>query len=405
MIFDGRRPRLRRARSARSSRGCTSCPRYRQRLAVRARSGRAARVWVDDPHFNAALPHPPHRAARARAATSELQAPRRAASSPSALDRTKPLWEIWLVEGLDDDRFALISKTHHALVDGVSRRRHRLRALRHRARPGAARRRPPATWLPRPVPDRRRSCWPRRCSSARPSRPRPSRGCAALDARAAPGRRAAGRRRLAGSARWPPPACSPAPPLAAERRRSGRTGATRGSTPTSGAFKAIKYGAGRHGQRRRADRGRARARALAARPRRATPTASSCAAMVPVSVRADDRARARWATASRRCGRRCRSASSDPAELLRRACTRRCAGSRSPARPSAPQTLTQLADFAPPTILSQAARLQARQRFFNLVVTNVPGPQFPLYLLGPPHARASTPSSRWPRTRRWASRS
>jgi len=46
------------------------------------------------------------------------------------------------------------------------------------------------------------------------------------------------------------------------------------------------------------------------------------------------------------------------------------------------QVLTNLAGFAPPTILSQAARLQARQRFFNLVVTNVPGPQFPLYILG-----------------------
>jgi hypothetical protein len=46
------------------------------------------------------------------------------------------------------------------------------------------------------------------------------------------------------------------------------------------------------------------------------------------------------------------------------------------------QALTSLADFAPPTIMSQAARLQARQRYFNLVVTNVPGPQIPLYLLG-----------------------
>src|ERR1039458_1777620 len=44
--------------------------------------------------------------------------------------------------------------------------------------------------------------------------------------------------------------------------------------------------------------------------------------------------------------------------------------------------LTNLAGFAPPTILSQAARLQARQPFFNLVVPNVPGPHFPLYLLG-----------------------
>jgi diacylglycerol O-acyltransferase / wax synthase len=44
--------------------------------------------------------------------------------------------------------------------------------------------------------------------------------------------------------------------------------------------------------------------------------------------------------------------------------------------------LTEASDFAPPTIAAQAARLQSRQRFFNLVVTNVPGPQFPLYLLG-----------------------
>ncbi|MDQ3103550.1 MAG: WS/DGAT domain-containing protein, partial [Actinomycetota bacterium] len=44
--------------------------------------------------------------------------------------------------------------------------------------------------------------------------------------------------------------------------------------------------------------------------------------------------------------------------------------------------LTELSDFAPPTIASQAARLQSRQRFFNLVVTNIPGPQFPLYVLG-----------------------
>ena len=46
------------------------------------------------------------------------------------------------------------------------------------------------------------------------------------------------------------------------------------------------------------------------------------------------------------------------------------------------QVLTELSGFAPPTIMAQAARLQARQRLFNLVVTNVPGPQFPLYMLG-----------------------
>jgi WS/DGAT/MGAT family acyltransferase len=46
------------------------------------------------------------------------------------------------------------------------------------------------------------------------------------------------------------------------------------------------------------------------------------------------------------------------------------------------QVLTELTGFAPPTIMGQAARLSSRQRFFNVVITNVPGPQFPLYLLG-----------------------
>jgi WS/DGAT/MGAT family acyltransferase len=46
------------------------------------------------------------------------------------------------------------------------------------------------------------------------------------------------------------------------------------------------------------------------------------------------------------------------------------------------EVLTRLSGFAPPTIVSQAARLTARQRLFNLVVTNVPGPQLPLYLMG-----------------------
>src|SRR5436190_10789023 len=46
------------------------------------------------------------------------------------------------------------------------------------------------------------------------------------------------------------------------------------------------------------------------------------------------------------------------------------------------QVLTELTGFAPPTLMAQGSRLVSTARFFNLVVTNVPGPQFPLYLMG-----------------------
>ena len=92
-------------------------PRYRQRLAY-VPLGQGRPRWVDDPHLNlryhvrvTALPSP----------GSEEQLMDLAGRVFSQqLDRDKPLWEIWLVEGLEDDRFALLAKTHHALVDGVS---------------------------------------------------------------------------------------------------------------------------------------------------------------------------------------------------------------------------------------------------------------------------------------------
>ena len=74
--------------------------------------------WVDDPQFNLSY-HVRHSALPPPGGEDELR--RMAARVFSQqLDRTKPLWELWLVEGLRKKRFALISKTHHALVDGVS---------------------------------------------------------------------------------------------------------------------------------------------------------------------------------------------------------------------------------------------------------------------------------------------
>ena len=75
-------------------------------------------MWVDDPHFNIAY-HVRHTALpRPRDASQLKRLAGRLFSQ--RLDRTKPLWEMWLVQGLADGRFAVVAKTHHALVDGVS---------------------------------------------------------------------------------------------------------------------------------------------------------------------------------------------------------------------------------------------------------------------------------------------
>src|SRR4029450_10839860 len=74
--------------------------------------------WVDDPHLNLRY----HVRSTALPAPGSEQQLRELAGRVFAqqLDRDKPLWEIWLVDGLEGDRFAMLSKTHHALVDGIS---------------------------------------------------------------------------------------------------------------------------------------------------------------------------------------------------------------------------------------------------------------------------------------------
>src|SRR5437763_5572666 len=92
-------------------------PRYRQRLAfVPLEQGRP--VWVDDPHFHLAY-HVRHTALAKPGGEDQLMRMTGRVFS-QALDRSRPLWELWLVEGLAEDRFALLSKTHHALVDGIA---------------------------------------------------------------------------------------------------------------------------------------------------------------------------------------------------------------------------------------------------------------------------------------------
>lgn len=92
-------------------------PRYRQK--VREVPGRLANpVWVDDENFE--LSYHVRRSALPRPGTDEQLEEFVARIQPRPLDRSRPLWEVYLVEGLEHGRFAIISKTHHALVDGVN---------------------------------------------------------------------------------------------------------------------------------------------------------------------------------------------------------------------------------------------------------------------------------------------
>jgi WS/DGAT/MGAT family acyltransferase len=120
-------------------------PRYRQRIAWTPATGHP--VWVDDPRFNLhyhlrhlSLPAPGDERLLKRLAGHVMALP---------LDRSKPLWELWVVEGLADGRFAILTKTHHCMIDGVGSAE--LMTATMSAQPTDAERRP-RRWRPRPAP-------------------------------------------------------------------------------------------------------------------------------------------------------------------------------------------------------------------------------------------------------------
>ncbi len=92
-------------------------PRYRQR--IREVPGRLANpLWVDDDDFD--ITYHVRRSALPRPGSDEQLQEFVARIQPRPLDRRKPLWEVYLVEGLAEGRFAIVTKTHHVLVDGVN---------------------------------------------------------------------------------------------------------------------------------------------------------------------------------------------------------------------------------------------------------------------------------------------
>lgn len=120
-------------------------PRFRQKLATIPLV--ESPVWIDDEHFNLQY-HVRHTALPQPGSMEKLKALAGRIFSQK-LDRGKPMWEFWFVEGLEGGRMALITKAHHAMVDGISGFDLLARIMRMDPDPTIHPRRP---WIPRPAP-------------------------------------------------------------------------------------------------------------------------------------------------------------------------------------------------------------------------------------------------------------
>jgi diacylglycerol O-acyltransferase / wax synthase len=354
-------------------------PRYRQKLRfVPLNQGRP--VWVDDPHFNleyhvraTALP-PPGSEDQLKNLASRVFA--------QQLDRTKPLWEIWLVQGLErgEDtpaqaaRFALLSKTHHAVIDGVAGVDITSVLFDTAAEPETQ----PATdafWHPRPEPTAiqllsealvERATQPAEILRTARAAFRAPRQIArrSVDALSAVGALA-----RTGLAAPPSPLNVDIGPhrrydwvrtdLNELKEIKDRLGGT-----VNDVVLAVVTGALRRFLEHRGE----------------DVSELTLRAMIPVSVRRDDE----YGQAGNRVAAMMAPLpvfEADPVERLH--IVREDLGHlKQSGQAVGAQVLTQLTGLAPPTVMAQATRLQPRQRFFNLVVTNVPGPQIPLYVRG-----------------------
>ena len=345
-------------------------PRFRQRLRF-VPFGQGRPVWVDDPHFNigyhirhTALP-PPGDDAHLRTLAARLFSQR--------LDRSKPLWEMWLVDGLRGGRFALVGKSHHALVDGVSGVDISTVLFDLSADPPEQAER--ENWVPSPEPSDAQLLAEALIERAT-SPAELIRGARALVRRPRQALGAAGEAFGAVGAMAGTSMAAPSSPFNVD------IGPYRRFAWVNGDLDQLKSVKNRLG-------GTVNDVVLAAvsgalgrylRGRGHSTSGLELRAMVPISVRAEEehgalgnRVSAMFAPLPVWC--------EDPAERMR-IVTETMGDLKKSRQAAGADVLTGLADFAPPTIVGQAARLQSRQRLCNLVVTNVPGPQFPLYLLG-----------------------
>lgn len=345
-------------------------PRFRQKLRF-VPLGQGRPVWVDDPQFNIEY-HVRHTALPKPGGEQQLRT-LAARIFSQRLDRSKPVWEMWLVDGLARGRFAIVGKSHHCLVDGVSGMD--ITTVLFDAQPEPPELPDPEPWVPEPEPTDAellaRALIERATRPAEGARgvralfraPRHVAG-AAVDALESVGALA-----RAGIAAPASPFNVEISPyrrfewVDAELAELKRIKDTVGGSVNDVVLAAVAGALGRWM--------RARGHATAG---------LELKAMVPISVRTADQ--------HGQLGNQVSTMYAplpvgieDPGERLR-AVQAAMGDLKESKQAVGASILTGLADFAPPTILGQAGRLQSRQRFFNTVVTNIPGPQFPLYLLG-----------------------
>jgi diacylglycerol O-acyltransferase / wax synthase len=342
-------------------------PRFRQKLRfVPFDQGRP--VWVDDPHLN--LDYHVRQTALPAPGSDEQLRNLAARIFSQQLDRSKPLWEMWLVEGLQEGRFAIVGKSHHALVDGVSGVDITTVLFDLDAEPQGTPA-PPPPWLARPEPTdmkllgdalRERLTSPKEIVRGfRAALRGPRQVLRGLGATS----------KMLGAATAAPDTVfnvdiGPHRRFAmaqADLADLKRVKDAHGGTVNDVILSVVAGAIGRYLRARGHD-----VEGLEMR------------AMVPVSIRADEehgalgnRISAMMAPLPVWC--------EDPVERLHLV-TGRMGDLKASGQAVGAEILTKITDFAPTTIASQAARLQPAQRFFNLVVTNVPGPQLPLYVLG-----------------------
>lgn len=344
-------------------------PRFRQKLAF-VPLGVGRPVWVDDTHFNleyhvrhTALPSPGDRSRLNRLAARIMS---------QQLDRTKPLWEIWFAEGLGDNRFALISKTHHCLVDGVSGADIMSVLLDPTPEVQDIALEP---WRPEPEPTPDQLLL----DAVRERITSPTEAVRILQSAATDPAKLAGRVLEGVKAIGSFVGSSFAAPASSINRPVGPHRRFETVLTDLNDLKAIKNHFG----------GTVNDVVLAIcsgglrqllKARGESVDNVELRAMVPVSVRADhergalgNRVASLWAVLP--------VWERDPVERLR-LLTRRMKDLKASGQAVGAALLTTLGEYAPPTIAAQAARLVARQRAFNLVITNVPGPQIPLFSLG-----------------------